>query len=647
MRVSSFAAALSALWLVAGPAAAAISFDAAFSDHMVLQQGAPIAVSGTAEPGAQVSVAIGGRTETARADEAGAWRVVFPPMQAGGPYEISARGADGDRRVLSDVLVGDVFLCSGQSNMAWPVSRALNPEAALAASAKDSIRLLKIERASAVTPAKTLAGAPQWRVSGPESAADFSALCFFFGKRLSERYGAPIGLIDSSWGGSRIEAWISAERLAALPRLRPFLELLALYADDPRKAGEGFAALWTAWWNKVFPDAPLPWTTDEAAGWPAAPDAKSSWKDWGAPELADHDGMVWFAKTFVLSEAQAAQDAVLFLGGVDEVDMTWLNGAFIGGMFGWGDERRYEVPAEALRAGENELFVNVYSSWAGAGMYGPDEKMRLVFPDGSSIPLAEGWRYRKVSAAAAGAPPQAPWQSINGLSGLYNAMIAPLGEMRLKGVLWYQGESNTGEPETYETLLRLMINDWRAQFGADLPFLVVQLPAFGAAPSEPAESGWAGLRDAQRRAVADDPLADLVVAIDLGDPHELHPPNKQAVAERAVRRARRLIYGEDSVRPAPAPLRAERKGDAVTVFFANAGDTQIVSAREPIAFELCEAAPGACRFVAARLDGDRIVLKVPRGLKPARVRYCWGDAPICNWRDAHATPVTPFELAIE
>ncbi|GAB4522096.1 MAG: sialate O-acetylesterase [Amphiplicatus sp.] len=646
MRASSFLAALSTLWLFAVPASAAISFAPAFSDHMVLQQGAPIVVSGTADPGARISVALGGRTETAQADDAGAWRVVFAPMAAGGPYELSAQEADGERRALSDVLVGDVFLCSGQSNMAWPVSRALNPEAELAASANESIRLLKIERASAVTPAKTLAGSPQWRIARPETAADFSALCFFFGKQISDRYGTPVGLIDSSWGGSRIEAWISAKALAASPRLRPFLELLALYANDPRKAGEAFAALWTAWWNKTFPDAPLPWTADGAADWLAAPDEKSSWKDWDVPELADHNGMVWFAKTFVLSEAQAAQDAVLILGGVDEVDMTWLNGAFVGGMFGWGDERRYEIPAEALRAGENQLFVNVYSSWGGAGMYGPDEKMQLVFSDGSSVPLAAGWRYRKVPAAA-GAPPQAPWQSINGLSGLYNAMIAPLGDMKLKGVLWYQGESNTGEPETYESLLTLMMKDWRGRFGADLPFLIVQLPAFGAAPSEPAESGWAGLRDAQRRAAAGDRRTGLVVAIDLGDPRELHPPNKQAVAERAARLARRLIYGEDAPRPAPSPVRAERRGDRVAVLFENAGDTQVVNAIEPIAFELCEAAPGECRFVAARLDGDRIVLNVPRGLKPTRVRYCWGDAPICNWRDAYGTPVTPFELAIE
>lgn len=646
MRASSFLAVLLSPWFFAVPAAAAISFAPAFSDHMVLQQGAPIAVSGTASPGARVLVTLDGRTEAAQADETAVWRVVFPPMAAGGPYELTAQEAGGARRTLSNVLVGDVFLCSGQSNMAWPVSRALNPEAELAASANESVRLLKIERASAVTPTETLAGAPQWRIAGPDAAADFSALCFFFGKQISELYGTPVGLIDSSWGGSRIEAWISAESLAALSHLRPLLELLALYANDPYKAGESFAALWTAWWNKAFPDSPLPWTIDGAAHWPAAPDEKSSWKDWGVPELADHNGMVWFSKTFVLNEAQAAQDAILLLGGMDEVDMTWINGAFAGGMFGWGDERRYEIPAKALRSGENQLFVNIYSSWGGAGMYGPDEKMRLVFSDGSSMPLATGWRYRKVPTTA-GAPPQAPWQSINGLSGLYNAMIAPLGDIKLKGALWYQGESNTGEPETYESLLTLLMKDWRERFGADLPFLVVQLPGFGAAPSEPVESGWADLRDAQRRAVANDPFASLIVSVDLGDPRELHPPNKQAVAERAVRSARRLIYGEDALRPAPAPVRAERRGGGVTVFFENTGGTQIVNAMEPIAFELCEVPPGACRFVAAKLDSDRIILKVPRGFKPARVRYCWGDAPVCNWRDAYGAPITPFELAIE
>lgn len=633
--------------LLAANAFAAPELNPVFSDHMVLQRNAPITVWGTAAPGERISVTLGKASETAVADDDGRWRAELPSMKKGGPFELTVENEKNERQSVSDIHIGDVFLCSGQSNMAWPVSQALNPQWELQNAANDAVRLYKIQRATSARPQTEFANPSQWKVSGPESAADFSALCFFFAREILETADAPIGLIDSSWGGSQIEAWIGADALRKGERFDASLDLLEIYNDDPGEAKRRFAERWVAWWKEASPAPGLPWEEDASrSGWRPAPAEKISWQDWGVPELAEHNGMVWFRTEFSLTEAQASQDATLSLGGVDELDMNWINGRFVGGEFGWGDPRRYEVSADALRPGKNELFVNVYSSWGGAGMYGPDERMTLSFPDGSTVSISDDWRYLQVPAEK-GAPPQAPWEPISGLTGLYNAMIAPLGDMKLKGALWYQGESNTGRADEYEELLRLMIDDWRSQFGEKLPFIVIQLPDFGAIPESPQDSGWARLRDEQRRAAASDPLTGLVVAIDLGDPSELHPPNKQAVAKRAAAIARDIIYGEGDAGEAPSPKRAHQESDRVVVEFDNlTADAKIVGAPRPIAFELCDDA-GHCRFVDADLDGGKVSIATPENLSPAFVRYCWGDAPVCNWRDRSGVPVTPFEIEIE
>ncbi|PQA89504.1 sialate O-acetylesterase [Hyphococcus luteus] len=638
-------AGFTALFPLCAGAAAEPLLNPVFSDHMVLQRNAPVAVWGEAEPGARISVKLGRRTKTAKADEDGAWRADFPSLKAGGPYALAATAPDGTKETVSDILIGDVFLCAGQSNMEFPVTRALNPHREIPAAANENIRLLHIDHASAAGPQQAFSPAPQWATASPESVKDFSALCFFFARDMLADANAPIGLIDSSWGGSRIEAWTSADALGALPEFQTSLDLLATYRSDPKKAGERYAAHWIDWW-KTRANAPrLPWADGaQPETWKQAPADKTDWKSWDDPALSGHDGMVWYRTTFTLSEAQAAQDAALALGGIDEVDMTWINGDFIGGMFGWGNARRYDIPASALKAGQNELLVNVYSSWDAGGMYGPDDAMALSFPDGSSVPLSGGWRYQKVPAEM-GAPPMAPWQSINGLTGLYNAMIAPLGRLKLKAAMWYQGESNANDAEAYEGLLRAMIADWRGRFGEELPFMIVQLPVFGALPAQPMESGWARIRDAQRRVAASDPLTGLIVALDAGIAGELHPPDKQLVARRAATLARGLVYGEKQA-GAPAPLRAYEEDSTVVVEFEGlTGEEKTVSADRPIAFELC--GEDACHFVPATIDGDRVRLAAPTDLAPTHVRYCWGDAPVCNWHDERDTPITPFELAID
>jgi sialate O-acetylesterase len=358
--------------------------------------------------------------------------------------------------------------------------------------------------------------------------------------------------------------------------------------------------------------------------------------------------MVWFRRSVSLTPEQAARTASLSLGAIDEVDETWVNGRAIANSFGWGTERTYPLPAGVLHAGENAIVVNVLSTWDAGGMYGPKEQMALRFADGSSVPLGGDWRYQFVPESM-GYPPRAPWESIGGLSSVHNAMIAPIAPYGLRGVLWYQGESNAGSAGQYQKLLRGLMSDWRREFGADLPFLVVELPNFGAPAAAPAASDWASLREAQRRAVAEDPHAALVVTIDVGDRFELHPPNKQEIGRRLARAARHLVYGEGVSPSGPRPRGARRSPNGIAVEFADVeGKLITYSADRPIGFELCGAAQASCQFVDAALSSAHgVLLNATDAVAPTRVRFCWGDAPVCNLYDQSGLPAGPFELEIQ
>jgi len=271
--------------------------------------------------------------------------------------------------------------------------------------------------------------------------------------------------------------------------------------------------------------------------------------------------------------------------------------------------------------------------------------MALRFDDGSTVPLGGHWLYQFVSESM-GYPPRSPWEPIGGLSSVHNAMVSPLGPYALRGVAWYQGESNAGRAGQYQKLLAGLMSDWRRQFGAELPFLIVELPNYGPAPASPVASDWASLREAQRRAVAGDPHAALVVTIDVGDRQELHPPNKQEVGRRLARAARHLSYGEELSPSGPMPAGARRQKDGVLVSFTDVeGRLVVYSAKEPIGFELCGESQASCRFVGAAMQSDRSVLLDAAGVEaPTRVRFCWGEGPVCNLYDLSGLPAGPFEV---
>jgi len=619
---------------------------ALFQDHAVLQRDTPIRLWGRAHPGETVGIALAGRTARVRADAGGRWEARLAPLKAGGPHVLTVRSG-GVVQTVDDVLVGDVWLCSGQSNMELQVWRSLDARAEIANAAAGTIRLLTVPQEGSATPLETFPVPTQWKTVAPDTLRDFSAACYYFARELQKTVDVPMGLINAAWGGSRIQAWTSGGALRATGVYGDELDVLDLYGRDPVAAVGRWGELWQAWWSGHEGADGKPWSPDGAGeGWRAAPAALGPWERWGVPALSAFDGMVWYRTTVALTASQAAQDATLVLGPADEIDMTWVNGRAVGSTYGAGAGREYALPSGLLREGGNTVTVNVLDTYRDGGLAGPASLHSLRFEDGSRVPLAGGWTYRVVPPAY-GSPPRAPWQTAAGLSTLYNGMIAPLGRYGLRGVLWYQGESNTFEADRYAELLRTLRGDWRARFGDGLPWLVVQLAAYGMPQAQPGESDWAALREAQRTVAAGDARTGLAVAIDIGDRYDIHPPNKQELGRRLARAARHVVYGERVPPSGPVPLAATRAGDSVVLAFGDVtGALSALGAARAIGFETCGEAPGSCRYAEAEAQGDRVVLRSPAAREATRVRYCWADGPVCTLFDGAGLPAGPFEMPI-
>lgn len=635
--------AATALTTMTGAAAAAPLLAPVFTDHAVLQRGQPIRVWGAAKAGEAVELTLGEAKASATADAHGRWSATLPAREPGEPLTLTVQ-AVGERQTISDLLVGDVWLCSGQSNMEYPLRRSLGGEAEAANSADPNIRLLQTGRVSLPEPTTALPREAAWRPATPESANNFSAACFFMGREIKKTTGVPVGLIDATWGGSVIQDWISRDGLHALGDYEEGLAILADYAKSPEAGMARWIAQFDRWAAKAEPQAAA-WSRPDFddRDWKTMP-AEKLWET--NPGLESFDGTIWLRATIVLTAKQAKQGAVLALGPVDDLDITFVNGRQVGSTQGWDKPRAYKIAPGVLKAGPNVVAVRAIDTGGGGGAWGPAAEKGLRFDDGSFAPLGARWRYKVSSTVAqSGVPPTPPWVGASGLSTLRNGMIAPLAPYGLKGFAWYQGEANVAEPQNYQRLLAALVGDWRQSFGGpDLPFLVVQLADFGPRQTRPVESGWAGVRDAERRVAAADPKVGLASAVDIGDIYDIHPANKQQVGHRLALQARKLAYGETTlVAAGPAPLSAMRTGAAVVV---RLDQPAVVQADvRPVGFELCDAS-GACRFADAVLAGDQVSLAIPAGFAPVKVRFAWADSPILNLYGATGLPATPFELAI-
>nr|NUR37571.1 9-O-acetylesterase [Sphingomonas sp.] len=625
--------------LLSSSALAAPTIDPQYGDHAVIQRGKPVPLSGTAAPGEQVTVDFGGTSKKVESDRKGRWLAEFPAQGVGGPLTIKVSAADGTA-ISEDLKVGDVWLCSGQSNMEYPLPRAMGyPDGQ--ADPDPDLRLTKVPQQLADAPQTAFSKSWQWQVASPD-VKQFSAACYFMVKQLRQSEKVPIGAIDDTWGGTPVRAWMSDAAVRASGGAE-LADIIGLYRKDPTAARRRFGENWGAWWRSRTGDKPgqEPWHTSDRLQWKPVP-SLGFWDDW-SPEWKAFDGAIWARKRVTLTPQQAAQPATLSMSAIDDLDETFVNGVAIGGENAYNDPRSYTVPKGMFHAGDNEILVYIRDFGGPGGFAGPADAFKLTFADRSIETLSSGWEYSMISNAAVTQPPTPPLAGQSGVSTIYNAMIAPLGRLPITGVAWYQGEADVGTPG-YAKRLTAFMADWRRQFGKpDLPFLIVGLAGFGKPLAGPHESGWAEVINDQRTAVQADPRAALVSAIDLGSPRDIHPSDKQEVGHRLALAAQGLAYGSDG-KVGPLPVSAARSGNSIVVKFTK--PLQVLSSGRPATFELCGVTAGTCRYADARVSGNSVEIAGDR--QPVtRVRYAWADYPIVNLYDEDLLPAPVFELPVQ
>jgi sialate O-acetylesterase len=645
-------------------AGAAVTVPPIFGDHMVLQRGKPAPVWGTAEPGEEVTVSLGSLFAKATADDKGNWMARLPALpQSDQPLELKIVGSRpgkgggaAEPLVITDVLVGDVWVCSGQSNMEWPVRASNNAEQEAASANYAKIRMFRFPHTVSVAPTREVKG--EWKVASPETVPNFSAVGYFFGRAIHQSQNVPIGLIDNSWGGMPAESYTSREALAADPDFKPIL-------DRKVSSAEGYEAKRAEYDRKVaeWSAANLPKDTGPADESWAAPDLPTSdWKAMELPRMWENsglaiDGAVWFRKEVEVPQAMTGHDAVLSLGAIDDFDTTYVNGRRVG-QTPYGDERAYSkqreytVPADVLRPGRNVIAVRVFDWFGGGGLVGPADKMFLGTKGPAAIgpvSLAGEWVYNVekslVPPEKLPPRPQEPLgpNSPSAASNLWNGMVHPIVPYAITGVIWYQGESNAGRAVQYQKLFPAMITDWRKQWGqGDFPFLFVQLANFMARKSDPGESQWAELRDAQLQTTKTVPNTAMAVIIDVGEEKDIHPKNKQDVAKRLALAAEKLAYNKaDVVYSGPMYKGMKIEGDKVRLSFDHVGGGLVARGDALKGFAV---AGDDKKFVwaEAKLDGNDVIVSAPGVSEPKAVRYGWADNPEVTLYNTEGLPATPF-----
>lgn len=606
-----------------------------FCDHAVLQQGVAVPVWGTAADGEPVTVSIAGQSVMTTARD-GRWLVRLAPLAAGGPHTLTVTGSN--RVVISDVLIGEVWVCSGQSNMemrlgpAMGVQPIVNWQSAVATAELPSIRHFGVKRAFSMAPLPQVQG--RWAVSSPATVPDFTAVGFFFARALHASRGVPVGLIHSSWGGTPAEAWMSAAALDAQPDFAAARAELALIPKDPAAAQAAYEQRLADWYARNDPSqkAATPWSADTVD--------EPDWKDMNLPNgwekagLPEYDGLVWFRREFDLPAAWAGHAVDLHLGPIDDADTTWVNGEQVGATSGWDTARVYRVPASRLHAGRNVIAVRVLDTGGGGGFWGNGELLRVACVDDPTqhpLSLEGSWRYKPAGRLASLTPPPVNFAQMSNAPGvLYNGMIAPLQPYALRGVIWYQGESNATRARQYRTLFPALITDWRQGWGqGDFPFLFVQIaPHNGMVPE---------IREAQLHTLKQSPHTAMAVTVDVGDEEDIHPPHKQPVGERLALAARALAYGEQLEYSGPLCESAEFKAGRVVLRFSHAGGGLVAPGGELQGFTMA-GADKVFHPAKAVIVGDTVEVQGDG----VAVRYAWANLAQGNLFNRAGLPASPF-----
>lgn len=629
------------LAVVAVGATADVKLPRLVSDGMVLQRDKPVTLWGWADDGEQVTVTLG-KQKLSATGQAGRWQLTFKPIPAGGPYVLDIQGKN--HLQVKDVLIGDVWIASGQSNMELPIKRVKYQYPNLI----ESTNLPHVREFNVPTIYHfkgPLDDFPQgsWKTAEPQNLADFSAVGFFFARALHEKLKVPVGLITIPVGGSPAEAWVSEPALAKYPHYLAKLQ--------PFKSDEYVA-------NTMATDkaASAAWYSDLAAkdeglknNWSQENVDTKDWKSFTVPGYLKEQGSdfvqgsVWFRKTFELTADQANKPATLWMGVIVDGDQVFLNGKEIGQTGYKYPPRIYSVPAGLLKAGKNTISIRVTSYTANAGFV-KDKRYALELGK-ESISLAGEWQYK----IAARTGDQAKTTTLHYLpASLFNAKLAPTLGFAMKGVIWYQGESNTDRAQEYEGLMSDLITDWRGQFKqGDFPFIFVQLANFMEAKSEPEESNWAATREAQRKTLKVKNTA-MVVTTDVGEWNDIHPLNKQTVGERLALAAERIAYGNKKlIASGPNATSIKREGKSLVIAFDKAGGELAITGDGVLHHIAIAGADKKYVWAKAKIQGNKLVVWNDDITEPVSVRYAWADNPEgANLYNKAGLPASSFELSL-
>ncbi len=640
-----------------------------FSDNMVFQQSCKAPVWGKAAPGAVVTVtpSWNGKSYRATAGPDGNWSVKIDTPK-GGFKKYSVTISDGDPLVLQNVLVGEVWLASGQSNMQMPVEswRAVrtNQEDIAGAARYADVRLLQVSRATGMREHDYFsADFDKWKESSPETVRNFSAAAWYFGRKLMEELQVPVGIIHSSWGGTIIEAWMSEGALRAFPEMSASLAQVRSLSDNESEREKTFEEEIAAFIREA--NRKDLGKSGGLAVWARPEFDDSSWKTLKLPNTVqqlwpDTNGIYWLRKTVDIPAAWAGKDLTLSLGPVDDFDETYWNGEKVGSDVLWNKAREYTVPARLVSPGRTVITIRCTDDHGNGGLYGAADLLFIQGPDGQKIPLDSEWKVT-LSVSFKGVP-KSTAREPNIPTVLYNAMIRPLAPFAIKGAIWYQGESNAQKAYRYRDLMPSMILDWRALWGYDFPFYITQLAGYKKVAGVPGDDDWAELREAQEMATEMLDRCGMACIIDLGEAEDIHPVRKQEVGERLARLALANDYGRRLVTTGPRYESFRIAGRSIVVRFTDvagglrvipsgdfAGDRygsrgeKVEKAESGVLSGFQIAGPDRVwHWADARIEGDTVVVSSADVPHPVAVRYAWSANPVCNLFNAEGLPAWPF-----
>ena len=616
-----------------------------FSDDAILQRDHVIPIWGQATPGETVTAKLDNQTLSTRADASGRWMVRVGPLAASAtPHTLSV--SSGTENVMRrNIVIGDVWLCSGQSNMEFGVGNLTNAKEEIAAANYTFIRLFTVPKKVAFTPQTELSS--RWLVCNPQNISQgawngFSAVAYFFGRKLHQELGVPIGLIHSSWGGTEAEAWVSQSALGTLPDFRPELARVQQAVRDEKVP---FEQRTEAWFRQISPHYQSNWATSEAdvSKWETI-HVPGEWDASGVAALSDFDGIALFRSEIEVPSEWVEHDLRLNLGNIDDNDVTYWNGVQVGSTNGFGNKRQYTIPAAQVRAGRNIIGVRVTDTGGGGGLTSSPETLRLERDAATFLPLAGDWKFLVSASLAqmATAPIHADQNNPNVTSALYNGMIAPIVPFGIKGAIWYQGEQNSSRAAQYEQLLSTLIADWRQQFQTPMPFYIVQLAGFMAPDDTPKNDDWPQLRAAQMKVAQTVPKTGIAITTDIGDEKDIHPKDKQDVGLRLALVALAKTYRRQVESSGPTLQSVKSDGAKLRLSFSHAESGLTLKGDATRVF----AVAGADRnwfWATPQIEGNRVILTSPVVPRPLYARYAWSNLPRATLYNGANLPSPPFQ----